>query len=217
LIRKYEGTTWIGHDLNDGSSEINAKCFSSCALIFIAGVTRLSSGQLGLHRPYLASAPQSRQAVEKQVPLMLSGIKQYINEMGITDSFYEQMVNTEPSQMVIYNSDDFVKLVPEDDPVHQEIDIADQARLYGATTSEMRDRLLDSKKCRMKDPNFVYCYDAALWGLSERVFRERYRNAEACKREEDFKILLAMPKTERREHPLWIQWETCARNSMLHP
>jgi hypothetical protein len=124
LIRKYEGTTFIVHDLNDGHDPLDIKCYSSCALIFIAGVLRLNSGQLGLHRPYLASAPRSRQAVEKQVPLMLSAIKQYITEMGITDNFYEQMVNTEPSQMAIYDSDNYKKLVPEYDPVYQEIDIA---------------------------------------------------------------------------------------------
>jgi hypothetical protein len=44
-------------------------------------------GELGLHRPYLASSPQGRQAVEKQIPLMLSLVKQYIVEMNITDNF----------------------------------------------------------------------------------------------------------------------------------
>ena len=217
LIRKYEGTTWIWHDLDDGVLPLDAKCYSSCALIFIAGVTQLNAGQLGLHRPYLASAPQSRQAVEKQVPLMLSGIKQYITEMGITDSFYEQMVNTEPSQMVVYNSDNYVKLVPQDDPVHQEIEIAYQARHYGASTSEIRERLLDSEKCSSRKIDYLTCYDAALWGLSERVYRERYENAKACRRADDFKLLLAMPKTVRRDNPLWVQWETCERNIMLHP
>lgn len=100
-----------------------------------------------MHRPYLASAPQSCQTVERQVPLLLSGIKQYINEMGITDTFYEQMVNTEPSQMVIYNSDNYVKLVPENDPVNQEVEIAYQARHYGASTSEMRERQRASEEC----------------------------------------------------------------------
>jgi hypothetical protein len=115
---------------------------SSCALIFIAGVVRavdFPRGELGLHRPYLASRPQSRQVVEKQIPLMLSEVKQYIAEMGITDNFYQQMMNTEPSQMAIYGPvhpttsdgaalptsdakalglrwDSYRKLVPEYDP-----------------------------------------------------------------------------------------------------
>ena len=30
----------------------NSKCFSSCALIYIAGVSRMNVGVIGLHRPY---------------------------------------------------------------------------------------------------------------------------------------------------------------------
>jgi hypothetical protein len=142
LIRKYDGFTQI---------QFNRKCYSSCALIFIAGVWRFISatgGQLGLHRPYLASTPQSREAVEKQVPLMLSQVKQYVPEMGITEHFYQQMVNTEPEQMVIYGR--YSKFVPEYDPVYQEVEIAYRARSYGVTTSEMRRREIAAQAC-MKD------------------------------------------------------------------
>jgi len=220
LIRKYEGRTFIGREPSDLDDPLSAKCYSSCALIFISGVLRLSSGELGLHRPYLASAPQTRQAVEKQVPLMLAEIKQYIVDMGITDNFYEQMVNTEPSRMTIYNSDDYVKLVPENDPVYQEIEIAYEARHYGASTSEMRVRVRDSEACfqtRRSSADYVVCSNAALWGLNEQTYRERYERARTCRRSDDFNVLLAMPKSERRDHPLWIKWETCERNIMLHP
>ena len=212
LIRKYDGTTWIGED------NFDANCYSSCALIFISGVLRFMSagGKLGLHRPYLAAAPQSRQEVEKQVPLMLSGVRQYITEMGITDNFYQLMVNTEPSQMVTYDSDTYTKLVPENDPVHQEINIAYDARHYGTTMSQMRQRELNSEACRKRDKGYGDCLFAAYWNLSERVYLERYEKARACRREDDFKLLLAMPKKERRDHPLWIKWETCERNVMQH-
>jgi hypothetical protein len=110
LIRKYDGSTVIGFN----EKKQGAKCYSSCALIFIAGVDRIihSGGQLGLHRPYLSSIPQGRQVVEKQVPLVLSQVKQYVDEMGITDNFYQQMVNTKPSQMAIYREDNYTELVP---------------------------------------------------------------------------------------------------------
>jgi hypothetical protein len=45
----------------------NSKCFSSCALIYIAGVWRMNVGLIGLHRPYFSSAPLSRQAIEREV------------------------------------------------------------------------------------------------------------------------------------------------------
>jgi hypothetical protein len=85
LIRKYDASTIV---------EGSARCFTSCALIFIAGVQRHNIGELGLHRPYFAAAPQSRETIEKQVPLMLSMVKGYIAEIGVTDDFYYQMVNT---------------------------------------------------------------------------------------------------------------------------
>jgi hypothetical protein len=52
----------------------NSKCFSSCALIYIAGVSRMNVGVIGLHRPYFSSAPPNRQAIEREVPLMLQDI-----------------------------------------------------------------------------------------------------------------------------------------------
>jgi hypothetical protein len=48
IIRKYEAWVFV---------RSNAKCFSSCALIFIAGSRRTNLGVVGLHRPYLSSAP----------------------------------------------------------------------------------------------------------------------------------------------------------------
>src|SRR5262249_37668079 len=148
LIRKYDGYTWIGWD--SVTQKFDPKCYSSCALIFIAGVLRVISdeGTLGLHRPYLASAPQDRQVLEKRVPIMLEQVRRYVAEMGVTDNFYQQMVNTEPSSMVLYGGkiqplgmpkrQSYTKLVPEDDPVYQEIEISYNARFYGVTTAEMR-------------------------------------------------------------------------------
>jgi hypothetical protein len=231
LIRKNDGQVWIGYPMTVTHSS-DAKCYSSCALIFIAGVWRFIDpfdGSLGLHRPYLASVPQSRQAVEKQVPLMLSQVKQYVAEMGITDNFYQQMVNTEPSQMVVYHAMDrtesesaatgfpaqvsYQKLIPEEDPVYQEVHTSYDARAFGVTTSEMRQRETDREGCERKHAR--YGCQAILWGLSERVFDERVKKVQMCWIDDDRKVLQAMPKKERRDHPLWIKRETCIRNIML--
>jgi hypothetical protein len=186
-------------------------------------------GSLGLHRPYLASVPQNRQAVEKQVPLMLSQVKQYVAEMGITDNFYQQMVNTEPAQMVVYGTasdaelaearklgmpawPSYTKLVPEYDPVYQEVEISYSARRHGVTTSEMRRREIDAEECYKRKDSFD-CSQALLWGLSERVFRQRWENAQRCLFDDREKVF-TLPKKDRRDHPLFIKWETCIRNIM---
>jgi hypothetical protein len=86
-------------------------------------------------------------------------------QMGITDNFYQQMVNTEPAQMVVYGTaisdaelaearklgmpawPSYKRLVPEYDPVYQEVEISYSARRYGVTTSEMRRREIDAEGC----------------------------------------------------------------------
>jgi ATP-dependent protease ClpP protease subunit len=169
LLRKYEGSTWIAKEESAG---FNANCYSSCALIFIAGVHRAivsDGGQLGLHRPYLASAPQSRQAVEKQAQLMLSQVRQYIAEMGMT-------------------------------------------------THEMRKREAGTEACskRTAGTDWHPCGEAIRWGLTERVYLERDKQAQTvCQPDGGFEFLLKIPAKGRRDHPVWIKRETCIRNIML--
>jgi hypothetical protein len=215
LIRKYELATWI--------SAPPGKCYSSCALIFIAGVQRLNFGEIGLHRPHLASAPQSRQLLEKQIPFLLSQIKGYVSEMGITDNFYQQMVNTPPSQMATYGWSDYRTLVPENDPTYDEVRISYEARRYGVRTAEMRLREEDAEQCyKLRAPGtsqFLTCYEARMWGLSDRVYQERQEKASrSCRLSDDeAKIVDAIPRRDRKDHPIWIRMESCVRGIMLHP
>jgi hypothetical protein len=57
------------------------------------------------------------------------------------------------------------------------------------------------------------CSQALLWGLSERVFRQRWENAQRCLFDDREKVF-TLPKKDRRDHPLFIKWETCIRNIM---
>jgi hypothetical protein len=230
LIRKYDGTTVIGYSQNSlfwprpAFSSPPSKCYSSCALIFIAGVERKGFDELGLHRPYLAAAPQSRVILEKRVPLMLSMVKSYVAEMGITDNFYQQMVNTEPSKIMIYKGGDIERLVPVEDAVYAEIKIAQQARRYGITTSEMRQRNADAKGCGTNyDARGVNCLFARLWALSEPVYIER---RERARKECEFKENQSYSDEERATYDktphklrealaFVIREETCTRNIML--
>jgi hypothetical protein len=211
LVRRYDGSTEV---------LLGGRCYSSCALVFVAGVFRLNAGEIGLHRPYLASAPQSRQSLEKHVPLMLSLAKRYISEMGITDNFYHQMVNTEPAQMVKYALSESDQLVPIYDPAYQEIEISYGARRYGITTAEMRQREKNAERC-YKLRHFVQmgdCVEAARWGLTGHVYRERALKTAVCAgSKEEIEVIEALPKKERQDHALWIRAESCVRNIMLRP
>lgn len=107
---------------------------------------------------------------------MLWKVKSYVAEMGLTEDFYQQLVNTEPSQMVIYKEDDFTRLFPQQDPVYAEVNISREARLYGISTTEWRRRDQEARSCdglarsRRADLTGAYvCRQAIMWGLSDIV------------------------------------------------
>ena len=172
LIRKHDGVTIIS---------VPSKCYSGCALLFIAGVMRHNLGELGLHRPYQVSALQNRQTNEKQLPRMLALIKQYVAEMGIAENFYDQMVNTEHTKTAIYRMDSYANLVPEMDPGFLEVQFAYGARRYGMTAAQMRQRERDAEVCLTRAvKEIVVCQEAVKWGLSEQAYRERSAKIKAC-------------------------------------
>jgi len=208
-IRLHQGFTFI---------PVSNKCYSSCALIFISGVMRHDLGELGLHRPYFASAPQDRRTIEARLPQMLAQIKQYVAEMGIGENFYQQMMNIDPSKMAIYTIDNYTNLIPERDPVFDEIQVAYDARRYGVTTLEMRQRDRDAEECLQKKTTagVITCQEAVRWGLSERAYSEQSAKAKACKlSDDDLRVLEALPRRQVRDHPLILKQESCERAIML--
>ncbi len=208
LIRKHDGVTIIS---------VPSKCYSGCALLFIAGVMRHNLGELGLHRPYQVFALQSRPTTEKQLPRMLALIKQYVTEMGITEDFYDQMVNTEHTKTAIYKMDDYADLVPEIDPGFLEVQFAYGARRYGMTAAQMRERERDAEVCLTRSvKEIVVCQEAIKWGLSEEVYRERSAKIKACELgQDDRRVVQALPPGQRRDHPFVLKHEACQRKIML--
>ena len=109
----------------------DTECLSACTLIYISGVDRYSFGTIGLHRPFLTGQPHSDGETAASVAAMMAAVKKYVASMGISDRFYELMMNTDPSKMRRYKGDKIESLVPRLDPVYEEIRTARQARAYG--------------------------------------------------------------------------------------
>jgi len=209
--------------------EPGAKCFSSCSLIYIAGVFRGVSGTgvVGLHRPYFASSPQSRQTIEREAPLMLQGVQKYVHEMGVQDAFYQVMANTEPSNMKLYGLKLFghreiESLVPMLDPTYDEIETSYDAREHGISTMEMRSRKADAdSRCSVLDIDAYKCSFPIEWGLSEGVFDERWALTKSkCfpsgeDKEREQKILDLVKTKDLRDHPIKLKREACVRDVML--
>jgi hypothetical protein len=177
----------------------NWKCYSSCALIYIAGVSRVNVGEIGLHRPYFSES-LDRQEIGRAAPIMLQKVREYVQSMGVTDSFYEQMVNTEPSEIRLYRGNEITNLVPDTDPTYDEIQNSYDARKYGVSAGEMRHRKSIAKqKCSFSDiadatealHAIHECYQAVFWGLDIGTYRERNSKVSFCDiyKTEEYKTL----------------------------
>jgi hypothetical protein len=149
--------------------------------------------------------------------MMLQKIKAYVQSMGVTDSFYEEMVNTEPSKIHLYRTDAIEKLVPIKDPTYDEIQTSYAARRHGIDTAEMRRRDKEAEKCYSlpNDTRQFNCSEAVLWGLSESVFAERNAKTFQCKlSDEDLKTAKEAGRGWR-DLPLALKLEACVRKVML--
>jgi hypothetical protein len=207
LIRKHDGVTVIS---------VPSKCYSGCALLFIAGVMRHNLGELGLHRPYQVAVLKDRLASEKQPPRLLTLIKQYVAEMGVAEDFYDQMINTEASKTAIYRMDSYAILVPEIDPGFLEAQFTYAARRYGMTADEMRQRERDAEVCLTRAvKEIVACQEAVKWGLSDQLYRERIAKIKACELgHDDRRTLQTAPPGRRRDHPVMLRQEACQQKIM---
>ena len=213
IVRRNEWAVTVGNGW---------KCYSSCALIYVAGVSRYNLGYIGLHRPYFAES-LDRQQIELSAPIMLQKVREYLQSMGIVDSFYEQMVNTEPSKVRIYFGDEIEKLVPTDDPTSDEIENAYDARNYGVSAGEMRQRKTEAEqKCGRLFSfetllDFNYCQQSIFWGIDEGTYREREKNgfAECLLSPDEQKIFNATDIKKRRDLPSYVRMRACIRDKVL--
>lgn len=131
------------------------------------------------------------------------------------------MVNTEPSSMAKYDSSNYERLIPRNDPVHDEIMVSARARRLGTSTHEMRKRDIEAdNKCRYGEIGqraYDVCMPAIEWGLSEQVFLDRKSKAdEACEiSNKDSDILGQIPRKQRMDHPILSKKFACQRQIML--
>jgi hypothetical protein len=203
LVRSIDGVTYSAD-----------KCYGSCALIFIAGVARFNIGKIGLHRPYLGPFVQNG---EPRLPSLLPKLKAYVQEMGIADDFYQEMISTDPSSMKLYDHKAIETMVPERDPAYDELETSYEARGYGVDTAEMKRRQTKSDKCDSNDlEELSTCAQALKWGLSERAYYKRRGKIAWCDLTEEEKNTLNLEKRkEQRNHPLYQKREACIRSMML--
>jgi hypothetical protein len=215
LVRRNSGYVFVG----SYSLFPDANCYGSCALIYIAGVSRRVSGtgMIGLYRPPLTSFSSESQNRENE-GLLLKTIKDYVSEMGIEDKFYEVIASTELGGMKLYGHDDIKSIVPIRDAAFDDKEISYAAREYGISAAEMRSRMaMADTSCTHQ--RWYDRWDCAIkWGLNEKLYSERGSQAADCSYPLGGEITTELAKikwSERRDHPLWLKYESCRRDIML--
>jgi hypothetical protein len=141
---------------------------------------------------------------------MRDAVKKYVEEMGITDSFFERMYNTDPSNIEILRGNQSEKIIPFRDPVYDEIYTAERAQEYGLTTSEYRKRDLLGLDC----PNIYMgdCQKSIMWGLSLEECRSRQKKVYAiCPfyTKSEARLYDAIPTKDRHSLPFVAKRIAC--------
>lgn len=142
-------------------------CFSSCVLIYIAGVHRYNfpdiildyesrsrDSIIGLHRPYF-SAGSSQTMSKEAIKAMYEKVRNYISEMGVSDRLFELIYNTPPEKVITLRAEKIESIIPVDDPEFDEKRVQQKSLEYGISAADYRRKrevvrrgLLDpSSKC----------------------------------------------------------------------
>ena len=206
---------WLRERNANVAVRADAFCHSSCALVYIGGVSRVNLGEIGLHRPYLAGAPRPADEVRTAVASMLADVRAYVGEMGVTPEFTNVMLNTPPAEMRVFHRDAIESLVPRNDPLYDELSTARFAKRFGLSTEEYRRRDAEAEKlCAPYDrgtsleaaQKSLDCHDSTRWGLSVSVLQQRYTIAEErCGRSR------GVSEAE------WEAWEAAGHHWSDHP
>jgi hypothetical protein len=118
-------------------------CASSCALLFLGGVSRTVGGKIGLHRPYSTSYSESNSEAKAKYENINQFIRKYLNRMNIPDRLLDEMNSVPPSeiQWISNRSPKLTELQIEGyDPVYLERKDSEKAIKLGISKEEFYKR-----------------------------------------------------------------------------
>jgi ATP-dependent protease ClpP protease subunit len=85
-------------------------CVSACVLILAGAVDRIvTSGKIGIHRPYLKTMPQrsyQKKTVRESFRMMLQGLRAYLREMNVSVKLADDMAAVAPERIRFLTHDD---------------------------------------------------------------------------------------------------------------
>ena len=182
FIRAKELNTSVAHD---------KECLSSCVFILAAGVTRVTWGKIGIHRPYFehlksgTTISEIKQIREENTKV----IKEYFNKMDISELIVDEMLSIEPDKIKVLNENELIRFrLSLMDSDYEERSTAEGAKDYNITSALYRERLsLQEKRCgfygkaidNKRESEFFKCQNMVMLNISESEFLNREAKAKS--------------------------------------
>jgi hypothetical protein len=159
---------------------LDSECSSSCVFLLAGGVNRIVAGKVGIHRPFFSDLDPklSTTIVREKRNQMTKEIRQYLDEMDISQNLLDQMIAVPPEEMRYLAFKDLRELrLNIIDPTFDERRVAQRAWEHDITSAEYRRRdSLAETSCGsvIEDVNKrMNCQGAILYGLSLDEFQRR--------------------------------------------
>ncbi len=140
---KSSASSWANWHIVNPNEDIKetdiAKCYSSCVLIFLAGIEKSvtdnqdNRGQrreipsIGIHRPYFDQkyfsklTPAQASAKYKNIEKLVGN---YLNELGVSDSLIDRMLKSSSDSLELVNSEKFKTFFNNVEPYYEEYMLA---------------------------------------------------------------------------------------------
>ena len=179
----------IGYIIRQNESSVfvsrNAQCFSSCVFILAGGVFRGTDGMVGIHRPYFQDLKGNLSTSEiKQIrDVSIRSMKNYFNEMDVSEALVDAMLSIEPSKIKIltHSELEFFRLQGTDANYDEKI-TAQSAQKYNLSSSEYRKRetISDAKCKKSEDSRDHICHYMILLDITSQEYESRAARLYNC-------------------------------------
>lgn len=164
-------------------------CYSSCVLIFAAGVERYTGrGKVGIHRPYLQAVDKSLSVSEINAwrQKQTDALKKYALSLDVSPQLIDDMNAIPPEEMKILSESSMKNYrIYGEDPSFEEFRIGRTAKLYNISSANYRSlHLLAVKKCdQVSTDDMRACIESEKLRISFKEAKDRLEKFRACKKD----------------------------------
>jgi hypothetical protein len=163
-------------------------CYSSCVLVFAAGVERYRGrGKIGIHRPYLLAVDKKASVGEINAwrQKQTDALKKYALSIDASPQLIDDMNAIPPEEMKLLSDLEMKNYrILGEDPSFEEFRIGRTARLYNVSSSEYRTlHLAAINRCNKGSMDeFSSCRESEMLGIGLKEAKDRLEKFQACKK-----------------------------------